>query len=122
MGKAVVMDSGFCVANWIVALAAKGVYAGAIIKKHQYFPNSVPGDLIDRHFANKEVGGVDMLEAATEDSKPFRIFYFKEPDYVMNIMASWMTLDELEGGNTKRNYKGRDGESLVKTSNISSPL
>ena len=25
-----------------------------------------------------------------------------------------ITLDDLEGGNTKRNYKGRDGESLVK--------
>ena len=33
---------------------------------------------------------------------------------MMKIMTSWITLDELEGGDTKRNYKGRDGESLVK--------
>ena len=26
----------------------------------------------------------------------------KEPDYVMKIMASWMTLDELEGARTRR--------------------
>ena len=55
-----------------------------------------------------------MLYVATEDGKKFRILCFKEPDYVMNIMASYMTLDELEGSNTKRNYKGRDSESLVK--------
>ena len=63
-----------------------------------------------------------MLEAATEDGKSFSIFFFKEPDYMMNIMASWMTLDELEGADTKHNYKGRDGESLVKLSNIGSHL
>ena len=33
---------------------------------------------------------------------------------MMKIMESWMTLDELEGANTKCHYKGRDGESLVK--------
>ena len=32
----------------------------------------------------------------------------------MNIMESWMTLDDLEGAKTKRNYKGKDGESLEK--------
>ena len=32
----------------------------------------------------------------------------------MNIMPKWTTLDELEGANMKRNYKDRDGESLVK--------
>jgi hypothetical protein len=34
-GKAVVLDSGFCVAKGIVALKAKGVYTGALIKKEQ---------------------------------------------------------------------------------------
>ena len=40
----------------------------------------------------------------------------------MNIMTSWVTLDELEGGNTRRRYKGRYGEYLVKKSNISRHL
>ena len=47
--------------------------------------------------------GVDMVEASTEEGKPFRVFCFKEPDYVMKIMASWMNLDELEGSNTESN-------------------
>ena len=34
-GKYVVMDSGFCVSNGIVALAMKGVYSSVIIKKRR---------------------------------------------------------------------------------------
>ena len=36
-----------------------------------------------------------MLEAITEDGaegKAFNIFFLKEPEYVMKIMATWMTL------------------------------
>ena len=75
--KAVVMDSGFCAANGIVALVPKGVYAGALIEKPQYWPKSVPGDLIDRNFSGNEVGDVDMLEDAVEYIGPLRIFFFK---------------------------------------------
>jgi hypothetical protein len=113
-GKAVVFDSGFCVAKGIVELAARGVYGGALIKKRRYWPKSVPGDLIDRHFADKEVGDYDMLETTTEEGKPFKIFCFKEPDYVMKIMASWMTLNELEGAQTKRDYKDASGRMVSK--------
>ena len=44
---------------------------------------------------SKEVGGVDMLEYATEDSMEFRIFFFKDTDCAMKIMALWMIFDEL---------------------------
>ena len=74
-GKAVVLDSGFCVAKGIVALEAKGVFAGALIKKRRYWPKGVPGDLIDEHFENMEVGDVDMVMAATKEGKPFKIFF-----------------------------------------------
>jgi hypothetical protein len=113
-----VLDSGFCVSKGITALEAKGVYAGALIKKRKYWPTKgVPGGVIDRHFANKEVGNVDMVEVMTEEGpqgRPFKIFCFKEPDYVMKIMATWMTLDELPGADTRQDYKGQDGQSLVK--------
>ena len=102
----------FCVANGIIALSTRGVYAGALVKKRWYWTKSVSGDLIDWNFADKEVGVVDMLDAAIEEVKPIRIFGFNKPDYVMKIMSLWMTLDELEGVNMKRNYKCRDGESL----------
>ena len=121
-GKAVVIDSGFCVANFIFALAAKGVDAGALIKKRRYWPKTIPGDLIDQHFLDKELGDIDTLEASTEDGNPFHILCFKENDYVTNIMTQWMTLDGLEGSNTKQKYKVRDGESLVKNVKYWHPL
>ena len=31
----------------------------------------------------------------------------------MNIMATWMTLKELDREDTRREYKGRDGQSLI---------
>ena len=40
-----------------------------------------------------------MLEAITEESpegKAFNIFCFEEPEYVMNIMVTWMTMEELD--------------------------
>ena len=122
MVKSIVMNSGFFVANVIVSLAAKGLYACALIKKRRYWPKSVRGDLIDRKFAEKEVGDVDMLEAAIEYGKPFRILCFKEPGYMMNITEPWMTLDELEGANKKRNYKGRNFESIVKEFKYQKPF
>ena len=60
---------------------------------------------------------MDMLEAITEEGtegKAFNIFCFKDPEYVMKIMATWMTLEELDGADTRREYKGRDGESLAR--------
>ena len=94
-----------------------GVYAAVLIKKQKYWPKGVPGDAIDEYLADKDVTHVDMLEAITEEvpeGKAFKIFCFKDPKYVVNIMATWMTLEELDGADTRRKYKGRDGESLAR--------
>ena len=108
------MNSGFCVTNGIVALALKLVYYVTIIMKCWYWPKSVPGDLDDQNFAYKEVGDVEMFGDATEHGRLFRIFCFKYPDYAMKIMALCLTIDDMEGVNTKHNWNGRDGESQVK--------
>ena len=58
-----------------------------------------------------------MLEAVTEDDpegKAFKIFCFKESEYVMKIMATWKKLEDLDGADTRRKYKGRDGQSLIR--------
>ena len=95
-GKCVVLDSGFCVSKGITDLLDFGVYAAAIIKKQKYWPKGVPGDTIDKYFVDKDVTHVDMLEAITEEGpegNAFNIFCFKEPEYVMKIMSTWMTLE-----------------------------
>ena len=88
-GKCVVLDIGFCVSKGITALLEVGVYAAALIKKRKYWPKGVPGDSIDEYFTDKDVTHVDMLGAITEEGpegKAFKIFCFKEPEYVMKIM------------------------------------
>ena len=67
--KDVVLDSGFCVSKGIADPEAKGVYAAALIKKRHYWPKAVPGDLIDSHFENQEVGDVQIIVTRTEDNK-----------------------------------------------------
>ena len=48
-----VLDSVFCVSKGIIELKAKGVYAGALIKKQRYWPKLVPGCIVDTHFGDK---------------------------------------------------------------------
>ena len=46
------------------------------------------------------MGAVDCLEMTTDEGKAFKIHCMKEPDYIMKLMTSWMTLNNLEGANT----------------------
>ena len=41
-----------------------------------------------------------------QEAKLFRIFYFKEPEFIMKTMDSCMTLEESEITDTIREYKG----------------
>ena len=50
-----------------------------------------------------------MLDARSEDNKMFKIFCLKELDYVMKIIASWMTIDELEVAKTRRDFIDSSG-------------
>ena len=95
--KCVMLDSGFCVSMGITSLLEFGVYTSSLIKKRKYWPKGVPGYAIDKYFSNRDVTYVDMLEAITEEDTEGKAFNFfsKEPDYVMKIMATWMTLKEL---------------------------
>ena len=106
-GETMVLNSGFYVAKGITELDYKGVYVGYLIKKCRYCPKIVTADLIDTHFQDKEVGEVGMIEARTQENNPFLILCMKDPDYVINIMESWTTLDELEGANTRRVQQAR---------------
>ena len=55
-----------------------------------------------------------MIEARTQDNKSFRIFCIKHTDYVMEIMASWLTLHELEGAETRRDFIYSSGTKETK--------
>ena len=51
------------------------------------------------------MGAVDCLEINTDEGKSFKIHCMKEPDYVMKLMVSLMTLKYSEGENTKKDRK-----------------
>jgi hypothetical protein len=91
-GKALVLDSGFCVLQGIVELKKKGVFAAALIKKRRYWPKHVDGDGVKAHFDSKEVGSVDVLNGELDNVKVF-IHAMKEPDYVMMLMTSYGTIN-----------------------------
>lgn len=103
-GFVVVLDSGFCVLKGIVELAKKGVYGAALIKKRRYWPKYIKGDAIIDHFRTKEVGTADAWPG-TLDNTPFHIFCMKEPDYVMSLMSSYGTCEEIADGATQRDFQ-----------------
>ena len=62
------------------------------------------------------------MKTRTEDNKLFKIFCMKDPDYVMKIISSWMTLDELEGASTRRDFIDSSGTKETKQFTYKHPL
>ncbi len=92
----VVLYSGFCVLKRTVELRKEGIFAGASIKKHQFWTTLVPGKAIDLHFEGKEidllfegkaVGECNAILSKFDEGKYF-IWGMKEPDYITKIIAS----------------------------------
>ena len=55
-----------------------------------------------------------MINSRTEDNNLFRIIFMIELDYVMKIIASYMTIDELEGAKTRREFIDSSGTKETK--------
>ena len=72
-GKACTMDSGLCVSKGIVEMQEKlGVYGQGLIKKRGVnWPKGVPGDEIDRHFADKPLGYCETLRLEIDGKQMF---------------------------------------------------
>ncbi len=88
LGKIVTMDSSFCVTAGILALHDHGVIGQALIKKRgRYWPVNVPGDQIQDHFANLEIGDTNTLKQ-TIDGKNFFVHCTKDDGYVTKIMST----------------------------------
>ena len=99
----VMMYSGLCVTKGLVELRKKGVFGAALIKKRIYWPANIKGDAIDAHFASEEVENVDAAKKQ-EDGVAYHVFCMKYPDYVMNIMTKYGTLEPIDK-RTRRKFK-----------------
>ncbi|KAL7463510.1 hypothetical protein ACHAXS_003872 [Conticribra weissflogii] len=79
---------GFCVAAGILALHHFGVYGQALIKKRgRYWPKHVPGNEIEEHMKDKDVGYAETYKQSI-DGKDFFVNCQKDTDYVTKIMST----------------------------------
>ena len=115
-GMVVILHSGFCVLRAIIELKKRGVFASTIIKKRRYWPKHVDGDSINMHFENKEIGHADSLPGKMDDV-PFHIYGMKEPDYIMKIMSTYGTNEQISSHETKRDYMNSERKKVSVTFN-----
>ncbi len=84
-----------------------------MIKKRCYWPKYIDGDGINKHFEDKEVGDADALPG-TLDGQKFHIFAMKEQDYMMMLMSTYGSLNEMTKGDTAHTWTNPAGESVTK--------
>ncbi len=65
-GKCIVLDTGFCVLKSLVELRMKGLFACALIKKCRFLPMDVPGNEIDSHLNDIEVGETEVIQGSLD--------------------------------------------------------
>ena len=106
------MDSRFCVTAGILGMAVHGVYGQALIKKRgRYWPKYVPGDAIDDHFKDLEIGTVETLTQKV-DGQDFLIHCQKEDKYVTKIMSTHGLISSVPDHRAYR-YLGGEWKSFL---------
>ncbi len=83
----VVLDSGFCVLLELVELQKVAVFAGGSIKKHCFWSAWAPGNAIDHHFDDKEVGSVHAIGSSLDGVK-YHVWTMKDAGYGSKIMGT----------------------------------
>ena len=86
-GRYVILDSGFRVLKGLINLRKKDVFACAVINKRIYWPAMVPGKDMEDHFWELEVGETDAIQG-TVDGGTYNLWWIKEPNYVMRMIAT----------------------------------
>ncbi len=92
-GKVVTGDSGFCVAEGMMALHEKGVYGQFLIKKRRYWPKHVPGELINAHMVGKSLGETKTYVQDIVGTR-FLVHCCRDANWTKKIMSTHGVLDE----------------------------
>ena len=79
-----------------IPMVKKVVFGSVLIEKRRYWPKGVPAEEILQHMQNKEVGDVETVQGLIR-GKIYNIMAIKEPNYVMLIITTYGTLEDLEG-------------------------
>ena len=105
-GKVVMGDSGFSVQDGVIACTEKGCYPKTYVKKRGHWPRGVPGDHIDSHFADAELGHCEML-VQTYQNQRFLMHCFWDSKYLSKIMSTHSMLEEIQDHPTWRKVDSR---------------
>ena len=111
-GRVVILDSGFCVLQGLVQLKKVGVFASAAIKKRRYWPKHAPGDNMDMHMIQADIGVCDSLPGQL-DGVDYDLFMMKYVMFVMKLMSTYGGLVQLEDAEVKRRHTS-DGAKTFK--------
>ena len=105
-GRVVTMDSGFCVTAGILALHDHGVFGQALAKKRgRYWAKGVPGDAINEHFKDKEIGSTETFTQQM-DGKELHVHCQKEDKYVTKIMSTHGLITDIADHQAYRYLNG----------------
>jgi hypothetical protein len=95
-GKAIFLDSAFCVLEGLVALRERGVHAFAVIKKRRYWPRHVPGDEMLSTAALWDIGKCQALRGLATTPSGTTISFFlsalRDNQHVFLAMSTHGTL------------------------------
>ena len=109
-----ILDSGFCVLDEMLALKQYGVFSSALIKKRRYWPAGIPAEAIRAFFSDMAVGDHHRLTGEKQGIK-FDVFAHKEPDYITMLMSTYGAL--IERPNQKesvRSWRNDNNETIKK--------
>ena len=106
-GKAVILDSEFCVLEASIALKKMGVFVTSVIKTRRCWPTHCPGCRCDTKMGPLAVGTVGAIKRA-HDNVPCHIFLLRDAEWVSKLFATCGTttpdVDTLQ-----RCRRSRDG-------------
>ena len=116
-GKIIILDSGFCVLEAVIALKKKGIFASALVKKRRYWPKYIAGDKIKEDFKDVAVGVTRRLPGELNGEK-FDLFCLREPDYVMILISTYGSLNSNSNQRESIRYNDRNEKITFKYNNV----
>ncbi len=96
----------------LTQLAKKGVFGSTLIKKHRYWPRDVNAEMIKAHFEESVVRHRLLPMNLLEDNSKWDSHSFKEPYYIMMLMATYGTIERV-GQEQSWTWKSKNTECRI---------
>ena len=91
------LDNGSSAAKVLFHLDARGGYSSALIKRRRYLTENVPVEGVGKLCRTNKL---EIRKFCKHVQKNENLFCYFVHHYVMELVASWMDLDEFLGNNS----------------------